>query len=1327
MSFLWFAVGMLALVPVLTVQQRQIRALRRSRQGPSGSEENGRFAQELIEAIPCPVFFKGLDGRYLDCNSAFAEYIGRCRDEIVGHTLNDLAPRELVQRYAADDAALLARTGTQVCGQKVRCAAGVLRDVVVRKATFENADGTVGGIIGVIMDVSERKCADHMLRQSEQPFHSLAEHIPANVLRFDRQARVLYMNPALAADLAPEILPVVGKSHIEAHPGNQWTARHQRDIEQVIATGIPAEFDLPFPNARGEIRLHHIRYVAERGTDGQIIGALAIGYDITEHKRAAAFEQFRSRTLELLSGGESLQAVLEGIVQGVGHLGGELDFSILLLDRQGEGPAKGIEASLPDCCKAAIDGIERDPGAGGWRLVAATAKPLVAEDGKLDSASVPAEEFAARADFGVCRSVPIRSSAGDLLGVFAGYCREGYLATEFDAAIIGEAARLASLAIERSRAEAALRASEREFRNLAEHLPDYIARYDREGRWVYLNRLLSELLGIEARDVLGVRAQGCGGPNGNSAYLKCLENVLRTGQPAEIDITWPDTGSGVRYHNIRFIPERGLNGEIVGALSIGRDVTERQQIQRQMEIQTAALNNSNDALFLLDDTLRFVYVNDTACRSLGYSREELLTMRPFDIDPNVTPEIARAIQTEVEFGVPPPQEFNFRHHAKDGDAQPVQIDASLFELIDGMAPPAEFETYHRAKDGRIFPVEICASSFRYEGRTYGLSVVRDITERKRYQESLSAREREFRSLAENAPDNIVRFDRKGRILYANPRLERTMAIAAADMVGKMPQDLVPTWDNAVVDAVLANGEPVEIDFAVPDHHGIARQYQIRLVAERACQGDIVGVLGIGRDVTKRKRVQRDLLILSKAINNASDGIFLVDLELRFAYVNDRACHALGYSRSELLQMGTADIVSETVQQEILRIREHMLSIGSVVRMETQGLAADGRSILVDVTVSMVDYESERMALVVARDITERKRMEDALRHREEEFRSLAENLPDIVMRYDLDCRHIYVNPAYMREVDAPEHEVLLAGPDTRHWRSSSMSLDQYHARLLRVMSTGEPEDLMMDWTRSDGVAAKYAMRIVAERAGDGRVIGALCIGRNVIKLVESERRLEESRRQLRDLAARSEDTREEERRHIAREIHDELGQQLSALRFKLGLLTYDFGGELPQLRDAVINLMSSVSIAIQTTREVSSALRPAVLDMGIVPALEWLIAEYAQRGRVSFKLMAKPDEVRMNNACTVALFRVVQESLTNAVRHSKANLIDVILDRQADAYVVEVRDNGIGFDPDAPRDRRSVGLVGMRERALAVGGELAVVSAVGQGTVLRIRIPVEAD
>jgi PAS domain S-box-containing protein len=221
-----------------------------------------------------------------------------------------------------------------------------------------------------------------------------------------------------------------------------------------------------------------------------------------------------------------------------------------------------------------------------------------------------------------------------------------------------------------------------------------------------------------------------------------------------------------------------------------------------------------------------------------------------------------------------------------------------------------------------------------------------------------------------------------------------------------------------------------------------------------------------------------------------------------------------------------------------------------------------------------------------------------------------------------------------------------------------------------------------------------------------------------------ERKLLESHALLRALARHSEAAREVERRRIAREVHDELGQQLMALRLNVNLLNLRFGKQKPMLQEAIHALLQQVDNTIQVTRNVSSALRPAVLDMGIVPSLEWLTQEFSRHTGIQCELQAVPSDILVQEEQAIALFRITQEALTNAARHSEATRLKITFVCEPDAYLLQVEDNGIGFDTRLPRKQQSYGLVGLHERALTVGGELAVSSAPGSGTVVRVRIPI---
>jgi len=246
---------------------------------------------------------------------------------------------------------------------------------------------------------------------------------------------------------------------------------------------------------------------------------------------------------------------------------------------------------------------------------------------------------------------------------------------------------------------------------------------------------------------------------------------------------------------------------------------------------------------------------------------------------------------------------------------------------------------------------------------------------------------------------------------------------------------------------------------------------------------------------------------------------------------------------------------------------------------------------------------------------------------------------------------------------------------------------------------------------------------VPERGADGQVQSILTVGCDITALVEAERRLEDSQAQLRELAMHLEAAREEERSRIARELHDEMGQQLAGLRLGVNLLGLDFGKDEPRLSQRCAKLRDLVDKTIQIARDVSSSLRPAALDMGIVPALEWLTMEFSRNTGIPCGLMAGQGDIHVGEDQAVAIFRIAQESLTNAARHASAERVDIMFLCEEETLGLEIKDNGVGFDTDGPRKEKSFGLVGIRERALAVGGSVTISSSPDTGTAVLVRIP----
>lgn len=361
-------------------------------------------------------------------------------------------------------------------------------------------------------------------------------------------------------------------------------------------------------------------------------------------------------------------------------------------------------------------------------------------------------------------------------------------------------------------------------------------------------------------------------------------------------------------------------------------------------------------------------------------------------------------------------------------------------------------------------------------------------------------------------------------------------------------------------------------------------------------------------------------------------------------------------------------------------------------------------------------------ITIARDISGIKRMWNVLYKSEKEFRTLAENSPQLIIRYNKELHRTYINPAY-------EHlaEILTVSPLNKLTKRIGKSLCrfvEYSTSLKQVLATGESEHFPLEWHEENGDFVSHDMHIVAEYAESGDVIGLLAMGHNVTALKLSEKNLKESRAELRMLTIKREEAREQERKRIAREIHDEFGQLLSVMRLSTSTLDLCFGEDNPDLHEMTIKIIETIDHAILVARCLATRLRPAILNAGIVYALEWMIEDYEESSQMDFQLHIAAGDYVLEEERAVMVFRIVQESLTNAVRHSGASKVDVSLAFIGDTYQVTVQDNGIGFDMSKPAKRRSYGLVGMKERAMILGGKLDFDSAMGKGTSIKLRIPI---
>lgn len=367
-------------------------------------------------------------------------------------------------------------------------------------------------------------------------------------------------------------------------------------------------------------------------------------------------------------------------------------------------------------------------------------------------------------------------------------------------------------------------------------------------------------------------------------------------------------------------------------------------------------------------------------------------------------------------------------------------------------------------------------------------------------------------------------------------------------------------------------------------------------------------------------------------------------------------------------------------------------------------------------------------LTIAHDITDLKQAEAVLRESEQRIKGITANVPGMVYQ----CRRRagekalafnYVNDSAPALCGLPPQDIL-ADPEAFFRLIHSQDQGSFHETLERSA------DKLTVWNWegriiiAGGDEKWINLRATPRQTGTGDIIWDGIIF-NITENKRAEQQIRQSREQLRELSAYHETAIENERKKIAREIHDELGQTLTALRMDVSVLGMNFGQDNPQLLEKIRPLKDLVDQTIRLARNVTAHLRPTALDLGITSAIEWLAEDFRKRTGIECKAKGIDKEIALDDNRATAVFRILQESLTNVIRHAAATRVEITLKQRKGMLSLKVRDNGRGFDPDGIRQKKSFGLVGIRERALALGGEVVIASAPDQGTTLSVSIPTE--
>jgi PAS domain S-box-containing protein len=611
--------------------------------------------------------------------------------------------------------------------------------------------------------------------------------------------------------------------------------------------------------------------------------------------------------------------------------------------------------------------------------------------------------------------------------------------------------------------------------------------------------------------------------------------------------------------------------------------------------------------------------------------------------------------------------------------------------------------------------------------------IRDITDRKRAEEYLAKSEKKFSSIFHfNSNPMAISDIATGQYIDINKAFTNLTGYSREEAIGVSSHDL-HSWVNPgdrekIIGKLKIAGDVNGEEVIMRQKNGNARNmlFSARFIEIDGKQC----LLTFAVDITERKQAENELMESENKyrslFDNSIDAVLLTEPHGAILAANPEACRIFGRTEEEICRIGRKGLTDERDTRWAVALEER--SRTGRFQGELTFVRKDGSSF--DCEISSIIFtgrDGKPKASIIIRDITRRKRIEEDLRKNELLFRSLFEASPVGIFTV-LDRKFIQVNPA-MRKAMGYSTEDLIGQSVRLCYRD-----DEEYERAGKMLYGGitrEGVRLIEACLKRKNGEEFAALLCVSPIDKQDPSLGYEGIMMDITERRRAEEELRHTQEQLRAFAVQLQTVREEERSRIAREIHDELGGALTGIKIDFSLLK-KAAAEIKDkdLKDHLFDQMRSttklIDKTIGTVRKISTELRPGILDdLGILAALEWQLDDFRKRTNTHCEWISSLENISLEEQETTAMFRIFQETLINVARHAGATEVKVQVRKEENAYFLEIEDNGKGITKKNIDDKRSLGLLGMRERILAVGGRIDIKGRRGKGTKVTVEIPIK--
>jgi PAS domain S-box-containing protein len=1147
---------------------------------------------------------------------------------------------------------------------------------------------------GTVEDITEHRQIAMALHSSEEMFETLVANMSEGVDIVDENLCCMFANSAGEEIFGVEAGGLVGRTLHEfvSEEG------HKRIEEQLSKRreGVASSYDLEIIRPDGRKRQLIVTGTPRFSEDGKYLGALAIFFDVTKRKQAEEVlrkahneleMRIQERTAELQQANEALQAQITERIKAEDELKKSkdilqktftsLDSAVFILDAK-------MPPVIIDCNPTAtrIFGYENEEMLGKTTEFLHVSKETLQEFQKtlnhaiVEQGGLSFFEFKMRrkdgrvfpSEHSVC---PLKDNKGRTVG-WVSVVRD---------------------ITERKQAEKEIGQNEKEKSTILENMSELIVYRNRDMETVWASKSAADWHGLSHKEIRGRvcykerygRKEPCEG-----CYV--IE-TMKSGKHRELDTRSPDG----RYWHVKVNPVFNDSGQVIGTIEVSQDITERkcaQEVLRAREQTLRALINApTESAILIDTEGKILDINRIAAQRLGQNTEQLIGQSIYNYLPTDIAEYRKTHGHEV---------------IRSG--KPVRF---------------QDEREGRCYDNNLYPV------FDSEGKVSSLAVFAgDVTERKQAEDRL----RQYEFMVESAHDAIFFKDRQSRYIVANKKTLESFGMSRKQVIGKNDYEIMSETEEAKQNidddqTVFETGKPKEIVKEMTGANGEKHWFQAIKVPQFDENGEVIGLIGIARDITEHKKAENALRESEEKhksmIELAPDVIVVVNKLGVIVSCNSAAQKISGYSKDELVgrHFTKLGIFKPRDIPKYLGIFARVLK-GSVPEpFEVDFIRKGGGRGIVEVRVSLLEDGSIQ---TIATDIAERKMAEQALRESEERLKILFESAPDAIYLIDSKGRFVDGNRAAEDLIGFKKTEVIGKSLAELGLLSAGQ-LSKARANLKKVAAgkLSGPNEYTLK--RKDGSHISVEVRTFPVKIG-GKIL-TQGIARDITGHKRTEKKLLEHQAKLKSLASRLSLAEERERYRLATDLHDQISQSLVISKIKLDQLHKSSGSN--EFTESLKDISNCLGQVIDDTRALTFDLSyPILYELGFEAAVaEWLTDQIQVKHGIKTEFTNDGHQKPLDDDIRVLLFRNVRELLINVVKHAQPKKVKVSIRRIKDNIRIGVEDDGIGFDPNEVMSmsakRAEFGLFSVRERLEQLGGLIEIDSRVGHGTKIMMTAPLK--